>query len=1085
VKVYFVRATILILATVSTINAADDPCPNSYDQTTPISNQRSSGTMTINHLLCEQSDVDLTVENFQNYENLGLRVRNKFCSQFSNPTNTQSNSGVCNSKDQFNFTKFGEHFSTFVSNLSADLDALIPKIPASFENSEYSREEVKALMYLCTQYQLEKNKNILKMAGSEEEKERALENLAKLNLLTHFFETDEGKEFLANPDHSKEFRIMAFKKYLERAGENKELVLDMLENIKINLEEYSSISPDELEDYEKVDLEMSRIAVEAMKDYIQSPSNEQSPLALDLMAQAKIPGAQEALSRLQQQVTTSYPKCEDISLDDFDERSYRQSYNRISNALLEIGGDSSPFNTPAQDKWKWYQNFFALENNPDWFQLELRMKQGPYGDNDLKTLNQHYCFYQKLEGDIGLFKSLDGNSEVASSLANKIFDQINELGAGNEFLSLIKELYPHLNNENKLKAIRSIKLATGGTVEDQQLNQWRLNTLKEWIGPYNGDYSSPLAREIITATSYRGSVKEEAFLSELFVNAKEQEDKMFILNRYSTSTLVKDTAGNLKIIEAIASEKDSERRAQYLSELGTALSRVGVYGESKANLATDTIGKVGVQTMQQTLRKMIDLSTNTEVTMQLNKQIYDSIEAVNGVVSNTPENGDSLPVVKPIIKGDATSLPNNIGVVTTSGSFAQNKKAYNIDRRDSSTFKEKTLNQTGGYKYKSLSTAPTNSLVVKSGDQEPSPSANIFGDNQNNFLSDVNQALGLAPSGTSNTLQTPPLYPAPLAPSIGEDSSKIASTKDTFSNSLERGTKSYPSSENESNENQVAETNSSASSKSRGKSKRNSNQDIIDEIRQISQDTSNLKREIDELNGPTNPLFPTPSQVAQTQNQQDSPSSESESSGSGNFNNDSRAGQNQGRNIASSNQAGGSQNNSLPQENLGASNTEVKGNPFGQGLLAPYDDPTREDLDKVIKITSQEEKILLMNYMAANNDMSCPELRFIKQFYDENVNKFMMSSSRREYALLELDGMNFRFNYPGTGSLRTKIQETCANLADRPEAKSLGQGARAPASISSEIEEENQSQKDLVPSEAKPATKPQNLMKKFMLKLGL
>lgn len=1083
-KVYFVRATILILATISTINAADDPCPNSYDQTTPISGQRSSGTMSINYLLCEQSDADLTVEHFQSYEKLGLRVRDNFCSHFNTPTNTQSNSGgVCNSKNQYNFTEFGEHFSTFVSNLSTDLNALIPKIPASFENSEYSSEEVKALMYLCTHYHLEKNKKILKQAASEAEKERAIENLARLNLLTHFFETDEGFDFLANPDLSKSLRMKAFKKYLESSHTNKELVLDMLDYVRDNLEENSSKSPDELQDYQKVELEMSRVAMEAMNDYLQAPSNEQSPIVLDLLVQAEIQGAQEALNRLQEKVTTNYPKCEEISLDDFDERSFRQSYNRISNAILEMGRENSPFNSPPQDKWKWYQNFFALENNPDWFQLELKMKQGPYGDNDLKTLSQHYCFYQKLEGDIELFQSLDGDNEVASSLANKIFDQINELGAGNQFLSLIKELYPHLSEENKKDAIDSIKYAKSSLIDDQQLNQWRLNTLKDWFIPHSDDYSSPLAREIISAISFKGSIEEEKLLSELFQKAKSPEDKGIILNQYSFNTLLEDTNGKPEILNAIAQESNEELRNQYIVSLGAALSRVGVYGASKGGFATDQIGKVSLDRMRGTLKEMIALSTNQEVNESLYKQIYRRIEEVDGVISDVPANNDNLPITKPV------NYKGELKPINSDGSLAGSKPQYYNSKEPlefGSKPPKKDLRPLYGNNV-DYQQVKAKQLKAANEQRDFADSRNVFDDNQNSFLNSMNKALGLAPSG--NALDTaPPLAPVvasnpvvgekitnnPLNDSFGAGLARTSSSQSRFGSN--NSTEDIPSANNDSE--------STTSSRRRRKS-RNNNQDIINEIRQISRDTSNLRREIDDLNGPTAPLYPAANQVASASEdyspQQGSPQQQARgTSGPSNS---------QGfpsRNIASSGQSSAPQRGDSFSSNDQAVTAPEKGaNPFSQGLLAPFDDPSKNDLDKVIKITSEEEKILLMNYMAANEEMSCPELRFIKQFYDENVNKFMMSNARREYALLELDGINFRFNYPGTGSLRVKIQETCATLAGKEGSKTVGQGGRAPASVSSEIVEESSEQKELVPTEVKPANGPKALMKKFMLKLGL
>lgn len=1090
-KVYLVQATILASIFISVIKAADEPCTNAYDQTNPINKQRNDQVMTTALLLCEQGGDDLIIDNLSIYNDLVGNVKDRFCSQFQNTTTTDnSESGVCSSGKKYNFPTYGEHFDTFVSNMKLDFDRLIPSTPKNFDSEGLTQDQIKAYMFLCTQIQLDKYKRILNQTSSDSDKEKALEEMANLGLLTHFIHSNEGKNFLADPKYPLTLRINAYKLYLENVGNNRDKAIEELDYIKYNLTELGD--PEELMDFEKVDLEMSRVAMQAIKEYMERPTEKQDKAVITLLVQAKVEGAEEVIARHQTQNSSKYPNCSEISLDSYNKDSYNRTQYLLDEALNEFLNSETRIDFPQknsfEDRWQWYQSFFSREDSSDWFLLEEKLKYGPNGNQDLLSLRQHYCFYQNLNSDIKRLEELSSNREDISNLANEIFAKINNLDASKEFLSLIKKLYPHLSNENKIVAIQSVRfnVKTSNPNDQNRLSEWRLNTLKEWFTPFSDDYSSPIAKEIIGAISFRGSIEEEKFLSELFIKAKNQSDKNLILTQYSFNSLLEETNGRPEILNAIAQEKNEDSRNQYLATLVEAFSKVQVYGASKGGFATDQIGKVSDERMREALRQMIAMSSNSEVTSSLHKQVYRTIEEAGGVLPDDSELGFGKPIVNAVPTNGTTTIVNDTSSNLNGPVLIKNKtgsKPRSGNKEDHLLIKESMVNSYSG-QYKKKDLGPYQQANFGQG-QRPSEDGSILSSNQNSFLNSVNQALGLSPYGQMIDGIGMPVAPV-VPPQIVGESAIQKPSNDSFESALPRKFDPVQTTSNSDPSESVASNDSpSPSAPSRSK-RRSNNQDIIDEIRKISRDTNNLKREIDELNGPTDPLFQPSNQVAQN-NLNGASQIPDNFDANNNLGNSPQGSQPQGRNIASSNQGSSQQaqqRGNSPSDQVGQ-NAPDQPNPFSQGLLAPFDDPSREDLNKVIKVTSQEEKILLMNYMAANEEMSCPELRFIKEFYDQNVNKFMMGKSQREYALLELDGMNFRFNYPGTGSLRVKIQETCATLAEEQGKKKVGQGSRAPASLSAEIEEENAGQKDLVPKEVKPATEPQTLMKKFMLKLGL
>ncbi len=1119
---YLVKASILLSffagLSIAPVRAADEPCLTSINSSQPLGDQIAGGASVANSLLCEQGGGNLTIRSEQTFKDLNVTVASSFCTPLSSQTVSESPADdLCFDGHRYNYSEHTHYFSQFVEAIASDLSTQINEVPSNFQSQGLSDQEIRAMMLICTHYQIQKLGDILNSDSTLDEKQAALEQLVSLGLLTHFIHSDVGTQFLANPDSPLEFRTTVFKRYLETAGENRSLVLSNLENIVFILEEEDL--------FKEGEVQMARTAGQAIREYMEAPVPQQNMLVLGLLGQAEVEGAEAALQRFSENhegahaaggmggpalhegrapasestvvadnplvPQQNYPNCELINLDDFEESDYALSNHLAGPVLTSFASDETntdfPARRPYQETWRWHQEIFNQEDILDWYNLETRMMTTADPINALINLRQYYCFNQRITRDFNAFQEQVAAGNPSPENANSIFQYIMEKGASKDHLSLIKELYPYLNEDNKRDAIGIVKFALLNTTSSEatMLRRWRLQTLEEWLAPHS-NYSNGHASLILQAISYEGLVEEEATLARLFSEASTEENRTAILGLYTSYSLTASTGGNLDIIQAIQSIENSSQRAAYVDQLRESLGRVGVFGFNQGNQASNTVGRVPVEAMRSTLQQMIAMTTDADLIDRLESDIESRIEETQGVIDSGVAN-DELPIVPSIGSGSGiTVIPDsnektNTAIGDMVGTLRPTRRPRNSEDRNLVNV-QPPVGSAQGSVYNQIRDQKLSALEAQNDEEDSAQGpAEVLDEGQNNFFSTLGNALGIGGNNRPKQPAAPAFAPVQAPPVVGENSVQRAPAPNPF-NGPNNGLGNSGSLTDSIDSSSDTSSNSVATSP---RPRRNSNQDIRDEIRQISEDTSSLRREIDSLDD--SPLGARPSAPVVAENSTSdsngfngsdpSPSrrapgaTTAASSGnlprSGNIPN---SGAN-GRSPSSAGAANGVANNGGP-------------NPFSNGLLAPYDDPTQEDLDKIIQISSEEEKNLLMNYMAANEEMSCPELRFIQNFYDQNVDKFILSKRRRpwrEYALLELDGMNFRFNYPGTVVLRQKIDETCANLAGREQPREVGEGSRAPASISEPVAQDV----ELVPDQAQPATQEKGLIKKFMLKLGL
>ena len=97
-------------------------------------------------------------------------------------------------------------------------------------------------------------------------------------------------------------------------------------------------------------------------------------------------------------------------------------------------------------------------------------------------------------------------------------------------------------------------------------------------------------------------------------------------------------------------------------------------------------------------------------------------------------------------------------------------------------------------------------------------------------------------------------------------------------------------------------------------------------------------------------------------------------------------------------------------------------------LLSPRQQLNRNERGNVIKIVDESEKLQFLDYMSTRNDFSCEELDFIEKFYKENLSYFFQikdDTKTVQFANVEIDLMNYRFDFPGQEYIAIKRQENC------------------------------------------------------------
>lgn len=805
----------------------------------------------------------------------------------------------------------------------------------------------------------------------------------------------------------------------------------------------------------------------------------------------------------------------------------RQIIGPLNSYLVSRAGQENSTLPQARESihtWSWYGEIFR--NDSFWPEIELYLhSRSDDSGNLLKYGRRFYCFVTKTLGDYETLQEQRVAGSVSPELANQIFSSIHGVQGEEVFASMIARLAPYLSEENKLLAIAAIdrQVQIGTSDEIVARRNWRHDALLRIIQTHTGAADSPVILRAITALGNNGSLREEESLAQLFARSDNQNVRLHILRQYDDSLMINSAENRLNIFSAITNISNEGERNRYLTELYGALRQIDLgSGQQYRDRAADTT-VVSPGTYASVIGQMRTIATDSGLRGDLDQEIARLRLASEGRDVSEPDS-DSRP---PIAGGDGGLKPSIGGQMGDGGTLTQDEIQRLNDGAPAPTGKptlgfsrglNNAINDTrdydepnrigdaymatgfgGGYNpYGQKPTGTKPALTQQEEEMDNSQSgfeAGEAGESRetpstadtsaiqngnvapnNNFISTLGQAFNnnpKFPNGTNPIAQVPAVANTNTAPAnlAGGSASKVSNAV-ANADTRSVGDRLREFENNNSN---------SDSPRERSPRRRNeSDEELIREIRQITEDTSNLRERIDNLDIPTAPSnLNNPTNNGPAVNNNENTNNQIAAVGPGT----TQAGRgpasvntNSGRGPAS---VGGPVGSSGAGGATGdADNGLASAGLPNQSLLSPYTDPSQEDLSKVIVVRLDEEKNLLRNYMAAKENMTCPELRFVQDFYEKHIDNFILSKRRkpwREYALLELDGMNFRFNYPGAVKMRQEIKTTCSSLSGTQEPV-IGQSERAPASAE-EVE--------LVPEEVMPAQEEQGIIKKFMLKLGL
>jgi hypothetical protein len=1091
-RIVILKALIISLTAIisPSIWSSSETCLLGTQSSHPIDEHRSSGAFEVSKLACENTEPDFLIQDSLVLRNIRKDVSEYFCSSFEDTNSSVAGNGVCTSERQFNFIEHSERVQEFIEVMGATLEQKIV-LPDNYTESSNS-QHIRALMFLCTNYTLEKLGNIITSEATDAEKERAIELLAHKGLLGHFLTSRPGREFLTNTSIPLSLRTKAVKSFLDSPNSTRERI------------EYLTKFYSEHKDSTGPRREFANILNLSFKEYLEQDPTTLNRQTLSILNSYNIDGVQEVISSLGQsefrnttgpggRVIASVadtstpnqtrPNCSQTQ--PLTPEGYRAIINPLDKFLTLKSakvGSGFPVLTNPINRWSWYEDSF--ESDSRWSEIEFSLNESNATDG-IPNVRAFYCFVENITSSFSRFLELPLNHPNKNQIANEIFEKITLNGAETDFLSIMGKLLPSLSEANQLAAIDIIddQVSLGTTANIDSLRTWRKNTLSELIDENTHRLSGTLVSRAIAALANNGGADEEHTLATYFQRYDDETFRQNILAQYDDPSLISSVGTNMRLLRVLETFTPQAKRDEYLRVLATKISSMDASTMSFRNGATDS-SRV-YQANLEAIVEGIDAISGDDMGSLLAK-MRQQAEGVNDHISGNNRNEVTLRPTRVNSNIAITGQPS--GSLSSgsppSGNRVIKSKSIQESIRSAgiggTNIRGTPVNLNGenpiiSAKIASLKAEVQSSELEGENQQRINNEAAPIEDSsplaQDNFFSSIAQNLGF-PSTGQNENFSPPIIPTRA--NIGEQ--RTAVNTSSFDNSISRTNSTVPKESFATDDS----TEASSTSSKRSEISNNSDRELLREVEKLSNDTSNLKNQINRLDAPTN--IPTPatglgpsSPLAQNNFNQVNPSRATtigdNSVGQGNQN------QNQRAPASVADRSGSAPSGyTSPSQSPAIANNAQSEFPLNQSILSPFDNPTQQDLSKVIKIQSIEQKNLLMNYMAAKEDMNCPELRFIQDFYQTNIDNFILSKRRkpwREYALLELEGINFRFNYPGAANMRQEIKETCATLAgERP--SEMGESTRAPASIS-----------ELIPEEARPAQEEKSLIKKFMLKLGL
>lgn len=1105
----------------------EEPCLNTIHESNPIDDIRDTGTVSVtSSIVCETDDDTFLITDPSLMENLS-DMQSAYCID-----EAEADPTLCEDEIYFNFKRHPEKISEFIDYLRSDLETIpLPNNANSLkEGTSITDIEIQAMMFLCTTKVERDFVSYLKNPEiSETDKLNAIERYKVKDLFKRFMNSPYLLEVIEAPAVSETIKkhlinealsynygksplkaLLATRLSLERRGAN-ESVLNLITN--------------------------------SITEYMNGPNDKKSLLALNLLMSEDFPGAREALQNFTTAAVTdaimpnrdgdvapiplltATPDCSQTRAANLaDKRRVQLAMTNFLKQQRSVDSTVTPLESDAH-----FLTYFAtnFDNNERWTKLETQITLSNDFDDTRIALDSARAFFCYNKEIYTKLQSLnDRSTQRKDQVASEILSLLETMNGDPGVLEALNAIVPHLSDREIETALSIMKeMGTLPNVNNNEVAEGiRINVLKRIFDRYSDNIRSGAgvhenAREAINVLALNGGKRAEETIADFFVLYDSTQLRVHLLNQYKNPAFLNNVSSNFSIIERIQNLKTA--RATYARHLTNILRGVsttnGFEGTGAANERDNVRASV-----RDGLLNSLSAFVSSGVGGDLADGTNNSLDLVDGRPGQDTGNFGTKPIAftnsptprvgspNPKIGSPFPKTINDRTLASSRGSINQ----INITPSNSPSFNAKydDLVQQGfedGLEQddSALDEIDKIRMQKKLGSQEATGngeggfgegtggSGGLIGQgqkpNDNNLrqptrfgkpIGQTNSQNGFSPvlpsnqtdffTGLGNNI-LPNTFNSPMRiPEVGEISSSSAS-KDSFDSQFRSG-----------GLNKVVSSSSAASSTVKDY---NSTSSRID---RLAEEAKSLRQEIerrDELEAlpiernDNNPFMP---QVGQ------SPSRDK--SGYDKNNRVAAVESSAGRGPASVTPSGLPPQQQSPQRgpasvNSGDKNVDqVKPTPANPGdgkftaILSPIDDLSKEDLSKVVKITDPNLKDLLMNYMSERESLTCPELRFVQDFYERHVDKFILSKKRkpwREYALVEMEDLTFRFNYPGGKLVQSEIKERCENLSR--DVSSVGEEESGISENTAKKDDEEIVEKVL------PAESETNVFKSFMLKLGL
>jgi len=1028
------------------------PCGEVQYQAAPMSSYRASNAFSAAAMAsCYSGDRENYITNSELFENAVIFTQ-YFC--IDNNHSVNSPSSVCfNDGDNYYFKseQFPELFPDYVIAM-ADVLSGYPLTQDQREGlSEEEQNSLKTQMLICTQHFGRRQIDLLlSSTASTEEKLKALKELKDAGLLILLKEMTTIEEILASNQESPEFIEGLIGALLTEpsAHESVQALVDMYRDLseQRNNQDGQKLSEQEDQFLTLFDKKLANLLNESnlprtIHSHLFSQELlDQPALAQIVIEDTSVNGSGDGGGRRPASLAeATYPSCNEIP---------SISANEL-NQLKSIFDDRIP--NYRENHLNRYEHLLTfLSDGLDYQRFISFLMSDSSLQNMLPVFESYYCHLKEIE------KSSSQISSMSKAEANRFFDFIENFDGADSSLSLIPELFKKVDRERQEKILTYL----GAPSPNQPaLEEWKANSLYSIFQDlkFSPDTSErgELMKQAIASLGTNSGAPAEAMLAQIFRDSPDEETRIDIINAYQNPTYAR-FGGSLRILFEISALPRSDRK-KYASLLRDVANEH--FGRNVASGNTQG-GASSLQANALQVKEALDvvslLSTGESLT---NSDRGDN----NGVVLTSDGTTYELPPNRPYA---VTSR------VTVSGRNARerdesiNNQPNRGSNAQQTTIKDKLIQQGTFSQFENTSVDRDEERQERSEETGSNQDSSIFpqvlGTNQEEFL-----------NGLTNSINPPvniPEAPKTFVNNIGENNTSAGNFDDAFA----RSNSALAQGNDFSSQNYRDEDSNDKNSNSNGLSNSNdNNSELLAELKDINEAKDRLKERINRLDAAPSPL----------------------SSANSPLNSNTNGPQ---ANIASVNNIGNNGNNSFPsnQDSIGAPAATTRrssrgpasvadtspaqvnqSNPYSTGsVLSPYTgEEGQVDNNLIIKVLSDQERILLKEYMTAKDQLNCPELRFIQKFYERNIDKFILTKKRkpwREYAILDLEGMNFRLNYPGVDYMENDIQRECSKLVEGP----LEIGEREPGSQDDSAEKQE---------DVQPAEEEAGLFKSFLYKIGL